>query len=323
MVERDAWNACRFRPGTTQGHYESYFQRANHPTRPLAFWIRYTIFSPRGRPEHARGELWAIYFDGEHDRVSAVKESLPLSLCRFSDTHLHVQVGDAVLVDGRLSGSASSGDQRVKWELEYESPQDPLLLLDRALYDRSFPKAKVVVGSPNAIFRGSLSVNGRDVSVEGWRGSQNHNWGSKHTDEYAWGQVAGFDEMPGAFFECATARLRIGPLWSPWLTSMVLRLDGVEYRLNSIRQALRARGRFRPFTWSFGSIGPEVSIRGRLETSASTTVTLRYENPPGGEKVCLNSKLASCDLSVERRGLPAVALTARHRAAFEIVSHPL
>lgn len=29
------------------GHYESFFQRANHPTRPLAFWIRYTIFSPK------------------------------------------------------------------------------------------------------------------------------------------------------------------------------------------------------------------------------------------------------------------------------------
>jgi hypothetical protein len=23
-----------------QGHYKSFFLRANHPTRPLAFWIR-------------------------------------------------------------------------------------------------------------------------------------------------------------------------------------------------------------------------------------------------------------------------------------------
>jgi hypothetical protein len=34
-----------------RGHYESFFQRANHPTRPLAFWIRYTIFSPTGHPD--------------------------------------------------------------------------------------------------------------------------------------------------------------------------------------------------------------------------------------------------------------------------------
>ncbi len=47
---RSRWNACRFVPGDAGGHYESYFQRANHPSRPLAFWIRYTVFSPAGRP---------------------------------------------------------------------------------------------------------------------------------------------------------------------------------------------------------------------------------------------------------------------------------
>ena len=36
--------------GQPQGHYESFFQRANHPTRPLAFWIRYTLFSPHAHP---------------------------------------------------------------------------------------------------------------------------------------------------------------------------------------------------------------------------------------------------------------------------------
>ena len=57
-------NAARYRPGEPAGHYESYFLRANHPNRPLAFWIRYTVFSPAGRPEAAEGELWAIVFDG-------------------------------------------------------------------------------------------------------------------------------------------------------------------------------------------------------------------------------------------------------------------
>ena len=39
-------NQCRF-SGHDNGHYESYFLRANHPDRPLAFWIRYTIFAPK------------------------------------------------------------------------------------------------------------------------------------------------------------------------------------------------------------------------------------------------------------------------------------
>ena len=49
--------------GQPQGYYESFFQRANHPTRPLAFWIRYTLFSPRAHPEQARGELGIIVGD--------------------------------------------------------------------------------------------------------------------------------------------------------------------------------------------------------------------------------------------------------------------
>ncbi|HLW90191.1 MAG TPA: hypothetical protein VKS78_02670, partial [Roseiarcus sp.] len=64
----DDFNSARFQPGETSGHYESYFQRANHPTEPKAFWIRYTIFSPAGRPREAIGELWAIAFDGETGR---------------------------------------------------------------------------------------------------------------------------------------------------------------------------------------------------------------------------------------------------------------
>jgi len=51
-------NFTRYLPGQTTDHYESFFVRANHPTRPLAFWIRYTLFSPHRHPENALGELW-------------------------------------------------------------------------------------------------------------------------------------------------------------------------------------------------------------------------------------------------------------------------
>jgi len=46
-------NNSRYIQGQKRGHYESYFLRANHPSRPLAFWIRYTIFSPDKQPEKA------------------------------------------------------------------------------------------------------------------------------------------------------------------------------------------------------------------------------------------------------------------------------
>ncbi|MBL8488285.1 MAG: hypothetical protein JNK22_14475 [Rhodocyclaceae bacterium] len=321
---RDAWNGARFRPGTGDGHYESWFQRANHPWRPLAFWIRYTIFQPAGRPGDAVGELWAIWFDGEAGRIAALREAFPLERCRFAPDRLEVAIGQARLSDAGLSGEAAGQGHRMAWDLRFAGGGAPLLLLPRDLYDRSLPKAKALVGSPNAIYDGRLVVDGVPIPVEGWQGSQNHNWGSRHTDRYAWGQVAGFDGVPDAFLECTTARVRLGPawspLWSPWMTLLVLRLDGREHALNGIGQALRARGRYRYFEWEFDSAGPRARIRGRIHAPGEHFVALTYGNPPGGDKTCLNCKIAACELVLERPGAPPVELRTRHRAAFEILT---
>lgn len=320
VPDRDYWNRCRFDPRSSAGHYESYFQRANHPSRPLAFWIRYTIFSPKGRPQDAVGELWAIYFDGEAGRISAAKSVVPITECSFSEQGLDVRIGTATLSDGQLNGSATSSGHELRWALRYQGDQPPLLLLPRATYEAGFPKAKALVGTPLALYEGLLTVDGTPVQVEGWVGSQNHNWGSRHTDDYAWGQVAGFDNAPQAFLECSMARVKLGPLWTPPLTLIVLRLEGQEFTLNSYRQALRARGRFGFFTWELDSRTPSVRIHGRIQAPASSFVALRYDNPPGGHKTCLNTKLARCEIVVEQPGQPARTLYAEHRAAFEILT---
>ena len=317
---RDAWNASRFRPGETGGLYESYFLRANHPERPLAFWIRYTVFSPQGRPDRAQGELWAIWFDGEAQHIVAVKESLPIAECRFAPDNLDVRVGEATLVDGRLEGRAASADHAVSWRLTFVGEAPPLLLLPKSMYSGGFPKAKALVTRPNALFTGTLTVDGREIAIDGWRGSQNHNWGSRHTDRYAWGQVAGFDNAPEAFLECAAAQVRIGPFWSPRLTLLVLWVGDEEIALNGLWQAARAQGDYDFFTWTLDSRNPQARLHGRIEAPASAFVGLNYLNPPGGAKTCLNSKLASAEFTLERPGRPAKTFVTRSRAAFEILT---
>ena len=319
-AERATWNGCRYRPGDPAGHYESYFQRANHPSEPLAFWIRYTLFSPRGRPAEAVGELWAIVFDGLAGRITAVKEVIPLAQCAFSAAGLDVRLGAASLREGQLAGEAVGQGHRIGWSLTYSCAAAPLLLLQRRLYSGGFPKAKSLVGAPLARYEGALVIDGAPLAVDGWIGSQNHNWGSQHTDEYAWGQVAGFDDAPEAFLECITARTRIGPWFTPWLTLAVLRVGGRELALNSLLQSVRAVGRFRFFEWTFTSAAAGERLSGRIEAPASAFVGLTYANPPGGAKTCLNTKLAACTLTLERRGAPALRLHTRHRAAFEILT---
>ncbi|MCI0669141.1 MAG: hypothetical protein L0Y64_01630 [Myxococcaceae bacterium] len=318
MATRDHWNGARFDPRDDRGHYESWFQRANDSTGNRAFWIRYTIFSPAGRPQDAVGELWAISFDREPRRIVAVKEVKRIADCSFARDRLGVAIGGARLDDASLRGTATANQHTIAWDLSYGGGQEPMLLLPERLYAARLPRAKVLVGRPLARFSGSFTVDGAAVLVDNWVGSQNHNWGSRHTDRYAWGQVAGFEEEPDAFLECSTARLKVGPLWTPWMSPVVLQLGGETLGFNALPRAIRANGRYSPYDWRIETSGRAGTLELRIRADASDFVALRYENPPGGAKICLNSKLASCELRLRRPGKPALDLHST-RAAFEIL----
>jgi hypothetical protein len=312
----DRWQLDRatYVPGT--GHYESFYQRANHPDRPLAFWIRYTIFSPAADPSRAIGELWAVAFDGEAGEHAVAKDVYPLAECHFGSDEFAVRVGTAELGPGRLTGSAGA----IGWDLRYDGDEPPLLLLPPRLYSAGFPKAKSLVPLPLARYDGTYRVADRTVQVEGWLGSQNHNWGSRHTDRYAFGQVAGFDGDPDAFLEVATAKATIaGPLRAPWVTTLVLRCDGEEHSVVGLRQAVRACASYGYFHWDFATRGDGVQITGRITAERQAFVGLRYGNPPGGTKYCLNTKIASAEVTLTRRGRTRRLRTA-DRALFELLT---
>lgn len=321
--ERRAGHA-RFDPAAQGGHYESWFTRGNHPTRPLAFWIRYTIFSPAGQPEAAQGELWAVVFDGESGRHVAVKREVPIAAARFARDAFDVRVDDAVLGPSSLRGAVASGDHRLAWDLAYRSDERPLFLFPLGLYDAKLPRAKSLVGAPLSIFEGSVDVDGTALDVSGWLGSQNHNWGSKHTDEYTWGQVAGFDGEPRSFLEIGTGRLKVGPLWTPRFTPIVLRHRGREHALNAPLRAARAEGDSTYFTYRFASEDAHVRLEGTLRAEREDFVGLAYRNPPGGVKHCLNTKIASCELTIGYRSGTRAGdvehLVATRRAALEILT---
>jgi hypothetical protein len=317
----DRLNWTRYRPGQQPGHYESFYQRANHPTRPWAFWIRYTLFSPQSRPEAAIGELWAMFFDGETGEHAVAKEEYPLSECRFDRETFSARVKDRVLSPGRLAGACSSLGDTLSWNLTYDGDQPPLFLLPRWMYRGAFPKAKSLVGTPLATYQGELDVNGRRIEVRDWVGSQNHNWGSKHADYYAFGQVAGFDDAPESFLEIVSARVKLGPFRTPTLTFLVLRHRGEEYSLVSPVESVGAMARFGYFDWDFVSASKDVRIEGRIAAPSDAFVGLNYYNPPGGIKHCLNTKIGFCELTVvDRKTGAREVLTTNHRALFEILT---
>jgi hypothetical protein len=317
----DDFNCARYRAGQAAGHYESYFQRANHPTRPQAFWVRYTIFSPAGRPRDAIGELWAVVFNGDTGRHVVAKSEVPIDRCAFSNDQLAVRIADSELAPGVLVGRAGSLSNGITWNLGYRGGTAPVFDLPLGRYDGSFPKAKALVGVPMARFTGAMTLNDEALAIDNWVGSQNHNWGAQHTDRYAWGQVCGFDDAPDSFLETASARLKIGPIWSKLITPLVLRHAGKEFACNSLWQGLRARASYDYFHWRFASKNKSAQIEGEIRAPREAFVGLRYYNPPGGVKYCLNSKIASCTLHVTDFSTGRTeTLRAANRAAFEILT---
>ncbi|MEV6509155.1 hypothetical protein AB0M61_23940 [Streptomyces sp. NPDC051642] len=321
LLDPEHINRTRYRPGQRAGHYESFYQRGNHPTEPRAFWIRYTVFSPADMPEAAIGELWAIWFDGVTGQHVVAKEEHPIADCHFSTDSFGARVGDRVLEPGRLKGEARGPDGRIGWDLTYTGDQPPLFLLPPRMYTGGFPKAKSLVGTPLARYSGSLDVNGEEIDIDGWTGSQNHNWGSRHTDHYAFGQVAGFDGEPDSFLEVVTARAKLGPVHIPQVTFLVLRHDDREYSLVSLRQALTAKADFGYFYWDFATSDGTVDIRGRMTAPKDRFVGLNYYNPPGGIKHCLNTKIGSCTVEIANRVTgKRTALRTDSRALMEILT---
>jgi hypothetical protein len=316
---RDWANGSRFDPHDKRGFYESWFLRANHPSRPLAFWIRYTVFVPKGRPGEAMGELWAIYFDREGGRIVTAKEVAPMARCSLANAGLDVTIDGRILDHERLEGSARHAGHAVSWDLRYTTPSLPLLNYPAGLYPGGFPKAKALVSSPNAVFDGTLGVDGDEIVIDGWVGSQNHNWGLQHTDTYAWGQVCGFDNEPDTFLECGTGKLKFGPLWTPWLSVIVLRDGDREHRFNGVRQWMRNGGSFGWYRLELDGRQDGVRIRGTIEAKREDFVGLPYWNPPGGIRTCLNSKLARAEFVIEEPGKEPRHLVSEHRAALELV----
>lgn len=314
-------SGARFVPGDPRGHYESYFLRANFPARATSFWIRYTVFSPKGRPQDAVGELWAVAADRKRGLNVGVKSETPIAQCRFDRQRLDVKIGDATLEGQRLQGSVRSGGHEIRWYLRFDGDQSPLLFLPEKLYEASLPKAKSLVILPMARFSGLVNVDGDWFEIADWPGSVNHNWGAKHTDRYAYGQVCGFDNAPDSFLEIATARVKVGPLWTPAMTPIVLRHRGEELALNTLGQSFRAKAGYEYFRWRFASESDRVRIEGEISARREDFVGLRYYNPPGDVKTCLNSKLADCRLTiVDKKTGGREELVAEHRAAFEILT---
>jgi hypothetical protein len=238
-----------------------------------------------------------------------------MAACRFDPDRFDVRIGDSSLDGLALRGAC----EHIAWDLRYAGSGRPLLLFPAASYDRALPRAKVLDAQPDARYEGTVTVRGEKHLVSQWPGMQAHNWGPSHTDLYAWAQVAGFDGAPDVLFEGVTARVKLGPVWTPHLTALVLRLGDDDHAFNGPSALLRNEGRFADWSWGFAAASDRLRIEGEVSGDPRHFAALQYRNPPGGSKRCLNSKISRCELRLRFADGSRRTLVSSCRAAFEIL----
>lgn len=292
-------------------YYESRFVRANDPDGPRALWLRQTLLLPTAGESVA--DVWVMVFDPSGNR--AVKQQFPLAEAAFTDEWT-ARIASATLDDGSARGAVTDA----RWDLTITAGgQPPVRVLPDRAYRSRLPTAKTMVRDPLARFDGRLEIGDRSIDVDGWTGSVNHNWGTRHTPAYAYGQVCGFDNAPESTLEIVTARAALGPVLLPGVTLFVFRHEGRQFAVRSITGSLHSHGRYAPFTWTFGARIGEQMIEGEITTVPTEVIGLTYSDTHGGVKYCYNSAIASCRMQVAGKAFARTEL-ASSRAMFEILT---
>jgi hypothetical protein len=288
------------------GHYESFYVKACDAGRPLGVWIRYTVHKRPGA--EPKGSLWFTLFDAALDGPRAGKVTLPGP--RAGDQEW-IGVGEASLRAGVAVGAVDG----VEWELRFEGSSPPLFHLPRDwMYRARLPRTKLLSPVPGARFDGSVSVDGRLVSVEGWRGMVGHNWGAQHAERWIW--LHGITDS-GDWLDVAIGRVRLGPVTTPWIANGAVCLGGERIPLGGLGRRVAVREA--PDRCSLSLTGPGgLRVRGSVAAARKDVVGWVYADPDGSEHHTANCSIADMRVAVERDGFSPVELVVEAGAAYEL-----
>lgn len=320
-------NALRF--AGQRGHVESYFLRANHPTRPLAIWLKATVLAPRSGP--ALAESWFIWFDGERGTTFAHKQTKPFEEAAFigdgaSELHLTAPgVEFDLRAEGSARGTVPGADGTARFDLSWRKDESPIaqplsILPWKLLRTGPFPKSKLLTPLPSLRYSGTVELPWGKETLRDWPGMQGHNWGKEHTFEYAWGQC--LFPADDAMVEGFSARVKVGGVTTPRLSAMVVRKGGRVFRFDAIFDAWRQRAEVSADRWSLALRGADGEATLEMDASNRRTqpmVCLGYDNPNGARSYCFNSKLAAVTLVVRPSDSHSFTCKSEHGGALEFL----
>jgi hypothetical protein len=286
------------------GHYESFYIKACRPGEPLGVWIRYTVHK---RPDALpNGSLWLTLFDGAAEGPRAHKETMPGPSAGAD----WIRVGEASMRAGAAVGAIDGAE----WDLRFATSEPPLYHLPGDwMYRARLPRTKLLSPLPAARFDGTLRVDGRTITVDGWPGVIGHNWGAQHAERWIWLHCL---TEGGDWLDAALGKVKLGRFTTPWVGSGAISLGGERYALGGPGRKLEVREA--PDGCDFLLTGKGLRVRGNVSARRKDVVGWVYADPDGSEHNTVNCSIADMDLRVERDGAPATELTVQGAAAYEL-----
>jgi len=296
-------NAVRY--AQRPGHVESYFLRANHPTRPLALWLKATVLAPlRGT---AVAEAWFIFFDGEKGTTFAHRQTEPFSSASFlgaGDLDLDVRaaglslsLGERGTAKGTFTAPHGAASVDLSWTMDPSPIARPLSIYPwRLLRTGPFPKSKLLTPCPSLRFSGRVQLPGGAVTLTDWTGMQGHNWGKEHAFEYAWGQC--LFPAQDVMVEGFSGRVRIAGRTTPRISALVVRQGARTFAFDTLFDPWRQEAEVTLDRWALTLRSGDGEALLEMDASGRPMVCLGYGNPNGEPSYCFNSKLAKVRLTV-------------------------
>lgn len=286
--------------------YEDWYAKANVPEEDASVWVRYTLRAPHGSP--AEATVWAIVDRaGEKDagkaRVGTDELALEGAPFRFETPH------------GDLGSTACGGDLgSIRWEMSWEPTPYAFWELPGWAYELPDVFSKTVTPNPDLAMHGRVDVGGTELGLEGAPGQQGHVWGLKHADAWAWAHANAGD---GPVWAAVAARKAVGRLGAPTVATVLLRHEGETL---AFRNPLVNRASFGTDGLEFQATSLKHRVRGHVEPADLARIA--YTDPDGETAWCHNTKRATGELVLERRGLTGWREVGRWReegvTAFEV-----
>jgi hypothetical protein len=203
------------------------------------------------------------------------------------------------------------------WDVSFAPRAEPLEHFAPAvLYRAPLPRTKASSPVPDLVARGSLTVDGTPVDLTGWTGMLGHNWGTEHAARWIWLRGSGLGADGNGWLDAVLARVRIGPVLTPWTGFGALDIDGERHRLGGLLNR-GTQVELRPDGADITLTGPAVRLTTHATVPLASTVGWEYADPSGHRHEVVNSSVAALAIDVERDGR-RVTLEPARRGVLEV-----